>query len=117
MLTKEEIHLACMDEGVYQRGRQLYHSGGVTSIYLKECGDDVLELSAEVRGNGQPFYECEVILDRDTIDDYSCDCPAGMDSRRGMCKHCVALALAYQNSSEIRMPPKSNQRERKDLRR
>ena len=106
MLTKEEIRLACMDEGVYQRGRQLYHSGGVTSIYLKECGDDVLELSAEVRGNGQPFYECEVILDRDTIDDYSCDCPAGMDSRRGMCKHCVALALAYQNSSENQDAPK-----------
>lgn len=94
-----------MDEGVYQRGRQLYHSGGVTSIYLKECGDDVLELSAEVRGNGQPFYECEVILVRDTIDDYSCDCPAGMDSRRGMCKHCVALALAYQNSSENQDAP------------
>lgn len=105
MLTKEEIRLACMDEGVYQRGRQLYHSGGVTSIYLKECGDDVLELSAEVRGNGQPFYECEVILVRDTIDDYSCDCPAGMDSRRGMCKHCVALALAYQNSSENQDAP------------
>ena len=100
MLTKEEIRLACINERVYQRGRQLYRSGGVTSIYLEEYGEDVLALSAEVRGNGQPFYECEVILSEDIIDEYSCDCPAGMDSRRGMCKHCVALALAYQNSEE-----------------
>ena len=85
MLTKEEIRLACMDEGVYRRGRQLYRSGGVISIYLEEYGEDVLALSAEVRGNGQPFYECEVILSEDIIDEYSCDCPAGMDSRRGMC--------------------------------
>ena len=50
MLTKEEIRLACLSEAVYQKARQLCYSGGVTSFYLEEYEDGILELSADVRG-------------------------------------------------------------------
>ena len=102
MLTKEEIRLACSSESVYESGRQLCRSGGVASIYLEEYEQGILELSAEVRGNERPFYECTVILKKGTLDDYFCECPAGAYPWRGMCKHCAALALAYQNSAENR---------------
>ena len=93
MLTEKKIRFLCPDEGSYQRGKQIFDSGGVKDLDIEEYGDGMLEISSSVRGKQKPFYDCGVVLDKDEIEEYFCDCVA---SQRGLCKHCVALMLAYQ---------------------
>ena len=94
MLTEKKIRFLCPDEGSYQRGKQLFDSGGVKEPDIEEYADGIIEIASSVRGKQKPFYDCSVLLDKDEIEEYFCDCVA---SQRGLCKHCVALLLAYQH--------------------
>ncbi|MCD7844533.1 MAG: SNF2 helicase associated domain-containing protein, partial [Oscillospiraceae bacterium] len=58
-----------------------------------------VHVSAQVRGKQRDFYQTSLDLNRAQdglhITDYDCTCRAFLDYY-GMCKHCVALALQYQ---------------------
>ena len=82
----------------YQRGRRYYQDG-----YVRRMDVDVSEehygrvrVTGDVRGSGSRMYEVSLDISKeDEIEEYSCSCPA-MDTYYGMCKHCVALALNFQ---------------------
>lgn len=84
-------------DSTYARGLRLARSGGVllTSKSAGSVGSTV-GLSGRVRGSGGAYYSVTVDLDTSEHEvlDYSCTCPAA-SSYRGMCKHEIALALAF----------------------
>ncbi|MCA5963847.1 hypothetical protein LC724_30580 [Blautia sp. RD014234] len=60
--------------------------------------EDDKEVSAQVKGSEGKWYETTVVFDaEDEIADYICSCPAA-GAYLGMCKHCVAVALAYRDT-------------------
>jgi uncharacterized Zn finger protein len=89
----------------YARGERYLHENRVSALSTREG-----RITATVEGT----YPYRVALweDGDTID-YRCDCPVGLDG--DFCKHCVAVALAWQEQQAIdassgnRNPPKDRQ--------
>lgn len=102
MISEEEITRQCYPR-TYQRALKLAASD--RSILTKQCryGESETTLSAFfVSSSGwDERYRTSVVVDEedDCILDYSCTCPA-MDSYDGMCKHCTALVLSYNDSPE-----------------
>ncbi|MCD8377052.1 MAG: DEAD/DEAH box helicase [Oscillospiraceae bacterium] len=70
-------------------------------------GETSLSVSALVFGSRRSPYRVSLLLETEKgeqeqyITDYGCDCPAFAEYS-GMCKHCVALALQYRESEELR---------------
>lgn len=67
----------------HQRGQAYFKNGQVQS--LLEEGEVI---SAEVQGSEE--YQVEFWIEEDSSLAYQCDCPVG-----GLCKHCVAVGLAW----------------------
>ncbi len=104
MLKKMEIR-ANANAASYQRGRDYYESGCVhqLSVNWGVQGDRPNVVSAVVKGSrGKQYATRLVIGPEETIDEYECSCPAAQ-SYYGMCKHCVAVALAYQEEERRRL--------------
>ena len=97
MLSIEEISCHCPSR-TFHRGAQIAASG--RNLLTKQCRYNEFEttLSAFVASsNGwSDRYRTSVSIDedRDEITDYTCTCPAYL-KYDGMCKHAVALAIAY----------------------
>lgn len=93
---KEEAYPA-----TYRRGKDLFETGGVLDfsyeIYLeKEL--PMAEISAKVRGHERNFYEVEATVDEEFADVAGCKCSCeAFYNFEGMCKHCVAVLMAYVN--------------------
>ncbi|MEQ3363149.1 DEAD/DEAH box helicase [Raoultibacter massiliensis] len=102
MISEEEIGRLCYPR-TYQRALKIAASD--RSILTKQCRYDESEtaLSAFFVGSSgwNERYRTSVIFDEedDCILDYSCTCPA-MASYDGMCKHCAALVLSYNDHPE-----------------
>ena len=99
MLTVSEIRRQTYDN-TYRKGRAYFQQEKVKKIEVHwhegRSGQDT-RVEGEVRGSGRSTYLAELqISPEEEITDYRCECPA-YDSYWGMCKHCVALGLAYQD--------------------
>lgn len=89
---------------MYQRGKALFDKKAYKSFLVEDYLEDDKEVSAQVKGSEGKWYETTVVFDaEDEITDYICSCPAA-GAYLGMCKHCVAVALAYR---ETQMPADS----------
>ena len=85
---------------MYQRGKRIAEEKAYKSFLIEEISEDTKEVSAQVKGSGSKWYDVTVTFDaHDDITDYVCDCPA-YGNYFGMCKHCVALALAYRDTQK-----------------
>lgn len=84
-------------DSTFTKAQRLANDGGVLSCEAAPSQiDGVVRLSGTVRGSGGSSYRTSVTLDLNDEDvvTYQCTCPAAV-SYDGMCKHEVALALAY----------------------
>lgn len=98
---KEEAYPA-----TYRRGKDLYETGGVRDfsydIYL-EGKLPMAEISGMVRGHYQDLYRVTAVVDEEFADVANCSCTCeAFYNYEGMCKHCVALLLAYVNRRPAR---------------
>ena len=118
MLTVSEIRRLTYDN-TYRKGRSYYQQGYVRKIDVRwhsESDGESAEVEGEIRGSGRKVYLAEIhVSPEDEITDYRCECPA-YESYWGMCKHCVALGLAFQERQkkeryERRLPGMGIQRE------
>lgn len=75
----------------YRKGHDYYQHGHVESVEARANG-----IRAVVRGTQD--YTVTLSSD-DGVLDYACDCPHGADG--ALCKHCVAVALAWMNRDAV----------------
>lgn len=96
MLNKRMIKKLA-NTSTYNKGLDLYYLDKVSSFQIeKKDGENII--SARVKGSGSKVYDVEMVYD-DFLDDVAesyCDCPA-FYSYAGLCKHCVAVLLEYEN--------------------
>lgn len=90
----------------YRKGKTLYESGGVWDfsydIYMEQ-GLPMADINAKVRGRQQEFYRVSAVLDEKFADISTCNCNCeAFYNYEGICKHCVAVLLAYVNRREAR---------------
>lgn len=90
----------------YRKGKDLYETGGVWDfsydIYL-ENELPMADISAKVRGREQDYYQVTAVVDEEYADVSNCNCTCeAFYNYEGMCKHCVAMLLAYVNRREAR---------------
>lgn len=98
MLTKDKI-IERTSSSSYARGCDLYYNDHVEDMTIKEvdwCDDYIYSAISFVVGSQGRVYHTSIEIDeeRGIITDYECTCPA-IRKYWGLCKHCVALALAY----------------------
>ena len=108
MLSKSEIR-SCTYDTVYRRGVQYQEQGRVKSISVaqresRKYKKPELLVESDVKGSSGKTYHASMLLsvDDDTILNYDCTCPY---TYSGMCKHCVALALAYREQQTPKAVP------------
>lgn len=97
-MTKEDIRKQCANQSVYIRAESIYRSGMLYEIEIdSEWQEGEVWISAVAEGSGKEDYEVSVCYDEyeDDIVTYECDCLA-FAQYPGMCKHCAALALYWQ---------------------
>ena len=102
MLTIQEIRQMSMDSA-FLKGREYYHNGFVKKLQIRWAvpgtGEDT-EAEGEVRGSGRKSYRVTLAVSpEDEVAGYTCECPA-YESSWGMCRHCVAMALALQGEQK-----------------
>ncbi len=84
-------------DSTFDKARRLAADGDVLSCDVTPSQiDGVVRLSGLVRSSGPGAYHTSVTLDLNDEDvvTYQCACPAA-ENYEGMCKHEIALALAY----------------------
>lgn len=87
----------------YTRGNVLEKEQKVRCIQKEETPyAPCVHVSAKVHGRNQNIYDTEITYDEldDEIIEYRCTCKA-YQTYDGMCKHCVALALAYRKMTLV----------------
>ncbi|RJQ35659.1 hypothetical protein C4568_00515 [Candidatus Parcubacteria bacterium] len=96
---REEL-ASMADSGIYARGRRYAQSGKVRSVKERTEGDEV---SVEATVRGSQAYKTEMSYDARSgvITAYECTCPYDGD----LCKHVVALGLAYADAVDARGAP------------
>ena len=96
MLTKTMIRNAT-NTTTYSKGMQIYNSNWVQRFTV-EVEAEYEYIKAIVKGSGLNRYNVSVEynLDEEWIEDIECECPA-FASYNGICKHCVAVLLEYEN--------------------
>lgn len=91
------IITASSSEQAYLRGMKLYREHAVEALEVADTMGDDIFLNASVQSStGKQFYdvELEYNVKKNVFTDFWCECKAFMEYR-GLCKHCVAAALAY----------------------
>ena len=83
----------------YGRGLDIYESGQVLSMEVEEDDGGLYEIHARVRGSGRKSYLVDMGYDpyEEELISVSCECPA-FYSYSGICKHCVAVLIAFETS-------------------
>lgn len=96
MISKTQIRYMT-NSSAYSRGLEIYSAGKVLNMDVRTIGG-FDEIVASVKGSGRNIYEVDLSVDRenDEIDNSYCECPA-YSSYGGMCKHCVAVLLKYND--------------------
>jgi hypothetical protein len=98
---KEEAYPA-----TFRKGKELYEAGAVAELTYDIYAEDdfpMADISAKVRGVYQDFYRVTAVVDEEFADisNISCGCEA-FYNYEGMCKHCVAVLLAYVNRRQAK---------------
>ena len=105
VLTVSEIRQNCYYQSTYSRGRDLYF-GKKYQYFQIDCESDTgtMTVTAQVKGSGTAWYQSQLTISQDgnEIEDYSCEC-LSYQQTSCMCKHCVAIALAFQAEQKIRV--------------
>ncbi len=90
-LSARDVEWYAGSDAVLERGRSYYRSGRVRELHL--ASED--RLQARVRGQWERFYRVEVWSEDCDIHSY-CTCPYSW----GVCKHVVAVLLAWLDRRE-----------------
>ncbi len=85
----------------YNKGLDLYYLEKVIRFEADETDMGNVKINAQVKGSGKKIYDVELVYDGllDEIMESYCDCPA-FYSYSGICKHCVAVLLEYEDYQE-----------------
>ena len=110
MFVEKKIESLCTRDMTFLLGQQLQLLHAVENLQVEEAETpEAFYINAEVgskAGGGETVYPVWIRCRRQTgeIEDFSCECAAFQDEP-GMCRHCVAAALAYleQKKSAERM--------------
>ena len=96
MISKTQIRYMA-NSSSYSRGAELYATGKVLDMDVKNMGA-FDEIVASVKGSGRNIYEVDVSIDteNDEVDTCYCECRAYAEYG-GLCKHCVAVLLQYND--------------------
>ena len=96
MISKTQIRYMA-NSSSYSRGAELYAAGKVLDMDVKNMGASD-EIVASVKGSGRNIYEVDVSIDteNDEVDTCYCECRAYAEYG-GLCKHCVAVLLQYND--------------------
>ena len=88
---------------IYSRGLEVFYQNQVKSFEFKEEDDEVF-IRAIVQGSGRKRYNVELIYDMlyEDLSECYCECPAFFNYD-GICKHCVAALLEYENQLDEQM--------------
>lgn len=103
MLTEDHVRELCYPQ-TFQRALGILTSPSkLRGLHAENAFGDTV-LSAQCRGSSsRDSYQVEAVIAHadgdDEIVDYVCSCPAH-SIYEGMCKHCVALVLAYLRAPE-----------------
>ena len=92
----------CCNYGVFIRGSLLWQEKRISNIQIfEEEKEGDVEMAARVEGSHGNTYRTAVGYESAENDFYyySCDCRA-FEEYDGMCKHCLALALALEEYLE-----------------
>lgn len=82
---------------IYGLGKRIYEEYGVESFKIEEA-DPCDYIEAAVKGSGHNKYQVELAYDKenDCLDEVTCECP-DFHSYYGICKHCTAVLLEYED--------------------
>ena len=107
MLKVSEITRHCFYDSSYTKGQEIFYNRKYRNLSI-DYGDggDSVSVTAEVKGSGSAWYESSLIVSElgDEIEDYSCDC-LSYQQTECLCKHCVALALAFRRDQKDKLSP------------
>ena len=83
------------NDDYYLRAMVLFKSSGVIDLEIQPVGENHYKINAKVKGNVEPFYECEIELDLTELSNLKklyvkgkCECPIGFN-----CKHIAAVMI------------------------
>ncbi len=112
MITRADIRQET-NSTTYSRGQQVWLNGKVHNLKVqeeKDGTDPVTKISAQVEGSSGEEYQVEITVDEQGSEILSdtCDCPA-YQKYWGMCKHCVAVMLAYLDWRKARRREREQQ--------
>lgn len=98
-MSEESVRQQAISKASFERGRALSF-GFVRFVSVKRDGD-LTHVQGRVFGNYQGYYQVSITVNETFHDvvDYHCTCPSYAGGG-GMCKHCVAMALAYQRDPD-----------------
>lgn len=104
MITKEYIRMMSGNR-TYNKGVEVYNGGKVVRFSEEENADGLIVLEAQVKGSGRNWYEVCLLWDPewDELVESDCECPAFYEYE-GICKHCVAVLLAYYYEIQRKVP-------------
>jgi len=94
-LSARDVEWYAGSDAVLERGRSYYRSGRVRELHL--ASED--RLQARVHGQWERFYRVEVWIEDDEVYS-SCTCPYSW----GVCKHVIAVLLAWLDRRETLNP-------------
>ena len=95
MISDEEIQQIA-NEASYRRGCA-YQKNGAVMVKKRAEGAPFSRYEAEVKGSGPFAYSVTARLSKNSVLDYSCNCPAA-GLYEGACKHVVALLKEIQTT-------------------
>ena len=102
MVPEREIASNCYPR-TFERARRIASSEKniLTKRIRYEVGETVLSALVASSSGWDDRYRTSIVLsaDEESILDWSCTCPAAFEYD-GLCKHCAALALAYNEAPE-----------------
>lgn len=107
MLKVSEITKHCFYASSYTRGQEIFYNKKYRKFSIDYGdGEEPVLVTAEVKGSGSVWYESSLTISEseDEIEDYSCDC-LSYQQTECLCKHCVALALAFQQEQKNQLSP------------
>ena len=86
-----------------ERGKALYESGAVGPLADNTFWRGEVEVRATVQ-DGEEKYRVKLMVKHDQIYQYQCGC-AEHKKYRGMCRHSIAVALAYKDKAKRENQP------------
>lgn len=97
-MLKKQMIKKLTNTSAYNKGMDLYYLDKVITFAADDNDEENIIINAQVKGSGSKVYDVEITYDAledDVVESY-CECPA-FYSYAGLCKHCVAVLLEYEN--------------------